>query len=407
MGHDDETACCAMNGCTDPPSAGLSEAMTHVVHFLPRRGRTPPSQLPGARADDNATTPAHITLDDVRALLDAAPIAFLLVDAEGRVAVANVSAERLLGHPNNSLPGVSIDSVLPACARGGEQLAARPDGSHAPIGVETRPLQLNGRDWLLVTLSDVSERQRHEREAARQRDEIAHLSRVAMLGELSGALAHEINQPLSAILCNAQAAQRLLRTDGATAGESDAILCEILADIVADDRRAGEVIQRLRKWLRKEHVEHVPLAVNDVVLDALHLVRGDLLHRGVDVHLELAGELPKVDGDRIQLQQVLLNFVMNGCDAMDGLPLPHLLRVRARESDCGGVRVEVLDHGRGIAPSILPRMFEPFETTKPDGMGMGLAVSRSILESHGGRVFARDLLEGGACVCFELPARSP
>ena len=406
MGHVDETPGSAMEG-TDPPSAGLSEAMSHVVRFLRRRGRTPPSQAPGERADDDATQSARITLDDVHALLDAAPTAFLLVDAEGRVAVANVSAERLLGYPKDGLPGVSIDSVLPACARGGEQLAVRPDGSHAPIGVETRPLRLGGLDCLLVVLSDVAERQRHEREAARQRDEIAHLSRVAMLGELSGALAHELNQPLSAILSNAQAAQRLLRADGATAGESDAILCEILTDIVADDRRAGEIIQRLRKWLRKEHAEHVPLAVNDVVLDALHLVRGDLLHRGVDVHLELAGELPKVDGDRILLQQVLLNFVMNGCDAMDGLPLPRLLRVRTCDSAGGGVRVEILDLVRGIAPSILPTMFEPFETTKPDGMGMGLAVCRTIVESHGGRVFARDLPEGGACVGFELPARSP
>ena len=148
------------------------------------------------------------------------------------------------------------------------------------------------------------------------------------------------------------------------------------------------------------------LVLNDIVLDALHLVRNDMLHRGVDVQLELAGNLPPVDGDRVLLQQVLLNFVINGCDAMEGLPLPHLMRVRSCASADGGVCVEVLDHGHGIAPSILPVMFEPFETTKPGGMGMGLAVCRNIIESHRGHVFARALPEGGACVGFELPVRA-
>jgi C4-dicarboxylate-specific signal transduction histidine kinase len=243
-----------------------------------------------------------------------------------------------------------------------------------------------------------SERQRHERESALQRDEVAHLSRVAMLGELSGALAHELNQPLSAILSNAQAAQRLLRVDPPDLTE----IGDILADIVTDDRRAGEIIQRLRKWLRKENAEHLPLAVNDVVLDALHLVRGDLLHRGIDTQLELAGDLPRVAGDRIQLQQVLLNLVMNGCDAMDGVPLPRVLRVRTTETG-RGVRVDVVDGGRGIAPSIAATMFDPFETTKATGLGMGLAVCRTIVEAHGGRIWADDAPGGGAHVSFELP----
>jgi two-component system sensor kinase FixL len=252
---------------------------------------------------------------------------------------------------------------------------------------------------------DVTELRRREQDAARHHDEIAHLSRVAMLGELSGALAHAHHQPRASILTNAQAAQRMLHARGSAA--STKVLEEILADIVAEDRRAGEVIQRLRKWLRKEHAEYVPLVMNDVVLDSLRMVRTDLLRRGADVQLELGGNLPVVEGDRILLQQVLLNFVINACDAMDGLPLPHLLWVRSCESANGGVCVEVLDRGRGIAPSILPLMFEPFQTTKPGGMGMGLSVSRNIIESHGGRVLARVRPEGGACVGFELPGRAP
>jgi two-component system sensor kinase FixL len=272
------------------------------------------------------------------------------------------------------------------------------DGSEVPVDVDARPMRFGGRNMQLVVLVDIAERRRREREAAEQREELAHLSRVAMLGELSGAVAHEINQPLSAILTNAQAAQRMLRGSSPDLAEIDAIL----ADIVADDRRAGEVILRLRKWLRKEHVEHESVSLNGVVLDTLHLVRADLLHRGVDVHLELAGELPRITGDRVQLQQVLLNLVMNGCDAMDGIPL-RVLRLRTcRTRDC--VRVEVIDRGHGISPAIARTMFEPFQTTKASGMGMGLAVCRSIIEAHGGCIVADDLPEGGARVAFELPA---
>jgi two-component system sensor kinase FixL len=369
---------------------GMSRAWRWFHHNPP-----PSSQL--------ATPLAYAEPEEVSALLDAAPVGLLLLDANGFVLTANTAATRLLESPDGGLRGNHVDDVLFGCSREGEHYWVRPDGTHAPLNVKAHSLRLGGKDARLLVLTDTAIRQRQEKEAALQRDEIAHLSRVAMLGELSGALAHELNQPLATILTNAQAAQRLLRARGTAT--SIQVLNDILTDIVSEDRRAGEIIQRLRKWLRKEHNELVALVVNDVVLDALHLVRGDLLHRGVDVQLELAGNLPGINGDRILLQQVLLNFVINACDSMDGLPLPHMLRVRSCASEDGGVRVEVLDRGRGIDPEMLPLMFEPFETTKPGGMGMGLAVCRNIIDSHGGRVLAHALPEGGACVGFELPAR--
>jgi two-component system sensor kinase FixL len=367
--------------------------------------RPPPAKHPHARDDARVSPLAQVTPDDVRNLLDATPIGLLLIDVEGFIVEANAAATQLLGHPSGGLRGVCVRDVLPAHGDDGEQASVELDGSSAPIFVESRAVRIGGHDARLLALMDVTELRRREQDAARHHDEIAHLSRVAMLGELSGALAHELNQPLATILTNAQAAQRMLHARGSEA--STKVLEEILADIVAEDRRAGEVIQRLRKWLRKEHAEYVPLVMNDVVLDSLRMVRTDLLRRGADVQLELGGNLPVVEGDRILLQQVLLNFVINACDAMDGLPLPHLLWVRSCESANGGVCVEVLDRGRGIAPSILPVMFEPFQTTKPGGMGMGLSVSRNIIESHGGRVLARVRPEGGACVGFELPGRAP
>jgi C4-dicarboxylate-specific signal transduction histidine kinase len=253
--------------------------------------------------------------------------------------------------------------------------------------------------FVLVSLVDVSERRRYERETVKQRDELAHLSRVAMLGELSGSLAHELNQPLAAILSNAQAAQRFLaRNPPALDAVSD-----ILSDIVRNDRRAGSVIQRLRSLLRKEEAERRPLAFNDVVVESLQLMRSDLLNRQVSVRTELAPELPSVSGDRVQLQQVLLNYVINGCDAMDGQPADRQLLVRTRAAGDGAIQVAVSDRGTGIPQADIERIFDPFMTTKTRGMGLGLAICRTIVAAHGGRAWATNNADRGATLHFELP----
>ena len=395
MGHQNETG-----------AAGHDHVVIHGVAFGHARPR-------GAFFDHVRETAREllsphprelrVPLGDLRAVLDAVPTALLLAGPDGRVKLANTAAEALFGYPPDAMPHVFADTLVPSFDQGARELyATRADGSELPVDVECRVVRFGEEETLLLTVADATERRRLEREATLQRDELAHLSRVALLGELSGALAHEINQPLSAILSNAQAAQRLLRAEPPDLTE----IRDIIDDIVVDDRHAGEVIQRLRRWLRKEHVEHVHLALNGVVLDALHLVRGDLLRRGVDVQLELAGDLPLVAGDRIQLQQVVLNLVMNGCDAMAKFPAPRKLRVLTQQVGAN-VRVEVIDRGTGIEPAIAQTMFEPFETTKPDGMGMGLAICRTIVESHDGRVWARSLDYGGARVAFELPGIPP
>jgi signal transduction histidine kinase len=248
---------------------------------------------------------------------------------------------------------------------------------------------------------DVTRRREAELDAARQRDELTHLSRATMLGELSGSLAHELNQPLTAILSNAQAALRFL---AAGEGRSDEVR-QILEDIVTEDKRAGEVIRRLRLLMQKGEVQMQPLDVSEVAGEVLRLVRSDLIRQGVTATAELPAGLPAALGDRVQIQQVILNLVTNACDAMGSAgPGERRLLVRAETADGAGIRVSVADRGVGLPAGGSDRVFEPFFTTKADGMGLGLAVCRTIIAAHGGRLWATSNPDRGATFHFTLPA---
>ena len=247
---------------------------------------------------------------------------------------------------------------------------------------------------------DITRRKQAEQEAARQRNGLVHLSRVSLLGELSGSFAHGLNQPLTAILSNTQAAQRFLTQDAADPAE----LQEILNDIVEEDKRAGEVIRGMYLLLKKGEVQLQALDVNKVVHNVLKLLHSDLVNQNVAVHVELALHLPAVNGDSVQLQQVLLNLVVNGCDAMADIEtVDRRLLVRTELVDGKDVRVSVADQGYGIPSEKINRIFEPFFTTKMKGMGMGLAVCRTIISAHGGRLWATNNPNRGATFQFTLP----
>jgi len=245
------------------------------------------------------------------------------------------------------------------------------------------------------------ERKKAESELTQQRSELTHLSRVAMLGELCGSLAHELNQPLTAILVNAEAAQEFLTPEKFDLDE----VRSILRDIVGDDRRAGEVIRRLRVLFQKGEVQQHPLDVNEMVQDTLKLVQGDLVIQNVVAETELATNLPMVNGDQVQLQQVLLNLMANGCDAMIGVGTSdRKLTVRTElDSDCA-VKISVADRGCGISHQQMQNIFTPFFTTKEKGMGLGLAVCRSIVQAHGGKLWAANETQCGARFNILLPA---
>jgi C4-dicarboxylate-specific signal transduction histidine kinase len=248
---------------------------------------------------------------------------------------------------------------------------------------------------------DITKRKQAELEAARQRNEMVHLSRVTMLGELSGSIAHELNLPLSAILWNAQAAQRVLANGNADLAE----VREILNDIVSEDQRAGEVICHLRLWLKKGEVQQHSLHINEVVQDVLKLIRSDLVNQKVTVDCELARNVPTVTGDPVQLQQVLLNLVVNACDAMVDCNTPErrLVIRTGTENGNGAVLVSVTDRGGSIPEEKMEQIFEPFFTTKAKGMGLGLSVCHTIIVAHRGKLWATNNVDRGATFYFSLP----
>ncbi len=271
------------------------------------------------------------------------------------------------------------------------------DHRGAVVGV-VAALLLQG--FLIAALLVERRRTSAARELARRHEtEIAHMNRVAAMGELASSLAHELNQPLTAILTNAQAARRLLTRPAPDLEEVRASL----NDIVEDDQRAGDVIHRMRSLVRKEESRRAAVDLNEVVRKAHRLVSNDASLRKASVTLDLAADLPAISGDDVQLQQVILNLVVNGLDAVAERP-PGERRVHVRTAFAGGrARVIVSDSGGGIPEGDMARVFEPFFTTKSHGLGMGLAICRSIVEAHSGRLLAVSPAGSGASFRCEFP----
>jgi two-component system sensor kinase FixL len=253
---------------------------------------------------------------------------------------------------------------------------------------------------VLETNNDITERKRTEDALHKSQAELAHAARVMTMGELVASIAHEVNQPLGAIVTNGQACMHLLSRELPDIAKSRAVI----GRMIADGMRASEVIKRIRELLHKQAPEKVPLRINKIIQEVIALVRSDLHRSGIKLRTELAVDLRSVIGDRIQLQQVILNLILNGKDALSG-PQAHRreLLVSSGMSESNEVVVAVRDSGGGIDPKDADRIFDPFFTTKTEGMGLGLSISRTIIEAHGGRLWATPNEVTGATIQFALP----
>jgi two-component system, LuxR family, sensor kinase FixL len=338
---------------------------------------------------------------------------------DGSILEANACWLQLLGYP----AATPIEAVLPLAGHLDEasrrrmdaacgdqsgaqefeiQLRDRAGGAHAALAA-TAAAQVGGQACHIVILRDITEQRLAERDAQDQRRQLTHLTRVASLSDFSSTIAHELNQPLTAILANAQAALRFLQAEPPNVTEIRTILDEI-ADA---DKRAGLLIHHLRLLMKKGNEEFVQVDLNHLVQDVLGFVRGEFLTRSVELKTSYARDLPQVQGDRVQLQQVVMNLVVNACDAMQGIRKHRVLSVATSQTAEGLVQVSVSDTGCGIAPEQLERIFEPFYTTKESGLGMGLPICRRIASAHGGTLAAQSRPGEGAVFRLALPAVVP
>jgi signal transduction histidine kinase len=339
-------------------------------------------------------------------------------------AVADLVLDVLLGKNPSTLPhqsGVPVQYRVDArqLERFGFTEAALPPGT----SVEFRQLTLweQYRDTIILVLLAFAVllgvialllfemRKRRNAEEARRiaeveaefrHKELTHVMRVAALGELSGGIAHELGQPLAAILANAQAAQALL----ARMHHDKKEIAEILEDIVQEDRRAGEIIHHLRKLLRKGERQPALVNLNELIASTLGLLRSELVKRNVKVATHLKGDLPSVSGDSVELQQVLLNLMMNAVEAMSSTPASEcVLEIGTRTTAEGNVELSITDCGPGISPEELRQLFQPFFTTKKNGLGLGLSICSTIVTSHCGRLTLSNANDGGVTAIVSLP----
>ncbi|MBY4945252.1 AAA family ATPase [Cupriavidus respiraculi] len=362
----------------------------------------------------------------IRRLVDANIIGIIVWNAGGDIVEANDAFLRMVGYEREDLVSgrvrwtdltppqllqeseqALLEAVRTGHARPFEKEYIRKDGSRVPVIVGLATFEGSGMEGVAFVL-DLTERKQAEKKVRegeqRYRQvhaELAHANRVATMGQLTASIAHEVNQPIAATVTNAQAALRWLRAQPPELEE----VSEILARIVKDANRAGDVLGRIRGLIRKEPPQKAAVDLNEAIRDVVELTRGEAARCGAVVQTRLTPGLPCIEGDRVELQQVLLNLIVNALEAMGGLdggPREVCISTAREEGDC--VLVAVRDTGPGFAPEISGRAFAPFCTTKSTGLGMGLSICQSIIDAHGGRLWASAAEPRGAIVQFTVPA---
>ncbi|EEA04680.1 PAS/PAC sensor signal transduction histidine kinase [Burkholderia sp. H160] len=353
----------------------------------------------------------------LRETLEMLPVPIVAVDQWDRIIFANARAAQLFGYTKEELFGAPaarlfpVDSInadrpdlgdhgtkmkIPGVSSTQILMARRRDGGGFHAETETTRCRVHNQELRITAISDCS----GCGEVDGNTKELEHLSRVSSLGELAGSLAHELKQPLTAILFNAQAARKFMDAETTNVVE----LREALEDIVADNCRANDVLQKIRALVRKGDVELQLLDLGNVVRDVEMLVHSDALTRGVRTSFDIPDNLTLICGDKVQLQQVILNLLLNAFDAVKDCPAAErIVETMVREEPGGLIRITVKDRGQGLAVDSMERIFRPFFTTKPQGLGLGLSISRTIVTAHRGQLWAENNEGKGASFHVALP----
>ncbi len=355
-------------------------------------------------------------------ILDISADAIISIDEDQHISLFNQGAQRTFGYEAREVIGKPLEILLPEQFRSAhrkhvqeyaqsgdpirpwssrnEVLALKKDGTQFPARASLSKFKWQGKEILTVYLRDISKIRKVERVVQKHREELAHVNRIGVMGEVSTSLAHELNQPLASLLINAQVLNRQCQTGSPFPEEGEAII----SDLITDAKRAGKVIQQLKVLLKPGALHKETLDINQIIVEIEHLLKSELLFHQVKLTMELAPHLPAVTGVHIQLQQILLNFVMNALDALDGVdPGDRRLLLRTRHAAPTEVEICVQDSGTGFKKKSLKQLFKPFYTTKENGMGMGLAISQTIVNDHGGRLWAENNKEKGASFYVTLP----
>jgi PAS domain S-box-containing protein len=349
-----------------------------------------------------------------RSLFENASVGIALLELDGRFVATNPAFQQMVGCTDDQLRlttmtdiTVAEDRWVSTKVRGsparGEMRFRRKDGAIVWADVSTSVVltDAGAPSLFAAVVVDITERKRAEEALRVAQAELAHVSRVMVMGQIAASIAHEVNQPLAAVVMSGNAGLRWLDAGPPNLGEAR----DALRHIIKDGNRASEVIGRIRGLLQKRTLDRTGVDLNDLIRDTIAVTAHELQRHGVSAELELADGLPTVVGDRVQLQQVLLNLILNAVDAMaDVSERTRVLGIESGIDAPGSVLIEVRDCGKGFEPGSVDRLFEAFFTTKPAGLGMGLSVSHTIVEAHGGRIWATANDGPGATLHLSLPS---